>query len=86
MSTRQCGQAKYGSAFSSDRFMAFKGLAKRLPQDGFRHVYSSAGDSLFLSMIHSPLKMKRNAVYSVNASRIKSLDTDQKQAIALKAS
>lgn len=37
-SMRQCGHARYGSGLSMDRFMALRGVAKGLLQEGFRHV------------------------------------------------
>ena len=38
ISVRQCGHARYGSGLSKHKFMAFRGFAKGLLQDGFGHV------------------------------------------------
>jgi hypothetical protein len=73
-SVRQWGHARYGSGLSKARFMAFRGFAKGLPQDGFGHVQFRlmAAASFLLVMMHPSSDKRENRVYSVSAFEISS--------------
>jgi hypothetical protein len=74
ISVRQWGHARYGSGLSKARFMAFRGFAKGLAQDGFGHVQFRlmAAASFLLVMMRPSSNMRESRVYSVNAFEISS--------------